>query len=237
MNIHQPTSTPQFTTTELNNCGARLIEKRNYGQAIQYLSAAFHGCKSQFEREAENQENTCSSASLPCSVDFWMIQDISNSSSGQQACQDDFVYKHPIHIPAKATSTSELNIAVATTFNLALAYHLATVESRHGFAQNQDIETAMRQALRLYQYTFRLQRTQAKSSDSPRFFMACINNIGILFRMLEEFQQSAECFNHLLALLMYLSSVGMAEPSDLETFFHNTARLSCDSCNIGAAAA
>ena len=95
----------------------------------------------------------------------------------------------------------------------------------------------MRQALRLYQYTFQLQRTQARSSQSPFFFMACINNIGLLFCELGEAHQAEECFNHLLSLLMYMSTSGSEEPSRFEFFFANTARLTYEACSICAAAA
>mmetsp|Transcript_124373 Transcript_124373/g.175463 ORF Transcript_124373/g.175463 Transcript_124373/m.175463 type:complete len:235 (+) Transcript_124373:55-759(+) len=230
------------STITLNNLGARLIDDGGFEDAIPYLSAAFQSSKRKFDEiyAQSGQIPTNMDQRSSTVIDAYMTRDVPGDKN-----QEDFVYTHPIHVPPEATKASELTIVVATTFNLAVAYHMASRVHNAACACNgrDDLQAKinshqlMRQALRLYQYSFRLQRTQAKSTQSPLFFMACINNIGILFQDLGESTQAAECFNHLLALLMYMSSVGSDDSSYFESFFQNSSRLGNEACTVGAAAA
>lgn len=237
------------TVTLLNNMGADLIECGDYVGSIEFLSKAF-----QYSRQ-ELDDRMASDVVIPdiyqpsaCVIDLWMMRDIAEDSSQEQG--DDVIYTLPMHVPLKATNPSEVSVAVAITFNLAIAYHHASRHCNSIIAlQGNSQEQLMRQALRLYQYTFRLQRTQASSSQSPFFYMACINNIGTLFHELGENIQSEECFNHLLSLLMYMNmNAGgggagrggedvFVDPSRFAFFFLNTTRFVHDSCSLGAAAA
>lgn len=137
------------------------------------------------------------------------------------------MYFSPIHVPANDRNPARLAVAVSITFNLALAYHAAAVALKSGFSDhaNQE-EVLLRQALQLYQYTFRLQRSHAASSHSPFFFMSCINNIGIVFSDLDDDGRSEECFGHLLSLLMYLATVRTLDLSRFNLFFDNSLHLS-----------
>lgn len=278
---HNNTNTKQ-SMVKLNNIGAKLIECGDYGTSIEFLSAAFQYSRKQLSERMESGDvSALKHTPSACAVDIWMVKDHLSSSDESAAAssrhhhqqqQHDVVYTHPMFVPPKASSPSEISVAVAITFNLAVAYHLASIQCCHNnndqimTCQGNSKEQLMRQALRLYQYTFRLQRTQARSSQSPFFFMACINNIGILFQELGEFHQSKECFNHLLSLLMYMNTIGgggsvgggadnsntlmnedddddnnvgvvHVDPSRFEFFFLNTTRLAHESCAVGAAAA
>ena len=148
------------------------------------------------------------------------------------------MYDKPIHIP-ETTHRDDLMIPVAITFNLALSYDLLSQRvSSLGF----DSTALKDQALQLYQYAFRLQRLRKTASQAPLYYMATINNIGVLFDKLGDKEQAEECFQQLLALLMYLSFAndkGIANKSKFEAFFHqSTTRLSHNQCcAIGAGAA
>lgn len=222
-------------TVHLNNLGADFIERGDYAQAIDCLSRAFIQSKHALDvRLAAGGRIGEQYHAAACVIDVWMARETPDDKHQN----GDFIYTQPMRVPPKATNPSEISVAVANTFNLAIAYHLASLYSAHTPAfQGNSQDQLLRQALRLYQYTFRLQRTQARSSQSPFFFMACINNIGIVFDNLGERNQSEECFQHLLSLLMYMTSAGAVESSRFEFFFTNTTRLTPDSCAVGAAAA
>jgi len=228
-------------TASLNNLGAALIETGNYAQAISCLSSAFQHSKTALEiRTGIGQRIGERYHPAACIIDIWMMRDTTTDEKRPQLQYCEFVYTHPMKVPTQATSPSEISVAVAIAFNLAVAHHLASLQGctgAHSFQGNSK-EELLRQALRHYQHAFRLQRTQARTSQSPFFFMACINNIGVVFDNLGEKHQSEECFTHLLSLLMYISSTGSVEPSRFEFFFTNTtSRLTSDVCGFGAAAA
>ena len=235
-------NTPQHTkpSVALNNLGADHVECGDYTKAIEVLSAAFQFTRKDLDDRLATSELERYHHSLN-PLDIWMAGDVPEQDTIFGT--DSVIYKNPMYIPSTASNPSEVSIAVVVTFNLAVAYHLASMygaqtEAFDGNTKHQ----LMQQALRLYQYTFRLQRTQARSSQSPFFFMACINNIGVLFRELGESHQSEECFNHLLSLLMYMSTVDATmttttDPSRFAFFFTNTARIAHEACSIGAAAA
>jgi hypothetical protein len=218
-------------TVHFNNVGAQCIENGEYTRAIGYLSAAFQSSKSQIDRNHRMLLGEIAPAVPPpstCTVDIWMATGIPAET------HDGFIYRHPIYIPTEAQPNGMI-VAVATiiTFNLGLAYHLLAF--RDG-AFLLDPMKILRQALNLYQYTFRLQRAQRESTQSPFFFMATINNIGILFSKLGDSVHAEECFHHLMSLLMYIkTTIGLfGHPSYYEGFFRNTFH----SCSVvGAAAA
>jgi len=166
---------------------------------------------------------------------------------------DGFVYNRPIHIPYKPVNghrsccrfsheSADIDFAtpVAIAFNLGLAYQLISVHLSKEGHDPALRRRMMRQSVNLYKYTFRLQRTRnCRSSQSPFFFLATINNIGVMFSGLGENENSRECFNQMLALLMFMNARGcfVGGPGQFEAFFRNTAQVSHVNCCIGAAAA
>ena len=152
-------------------------------------------------------------------------------------CADDFIYEKPIHIPEDKTDPNDLMIPVAIAFNLALSYHLL---SRRVASLGFDSSQLRNQALQIYQYSFRMQRLRKAASQASLFYMATINNIGVLFDKVGESKKAEECFQQLLGLLMYLS-VSTKDKSDNSKFeaffFFFTKRLSHPQCAVGAGAA
>lgn len=234
-----------FYTAALNNIGVDFLAKKNYGLAIRYLSLAFEQSRSALHGYISGLEsfgissNEC--PSMACALDFWMMVDGgSPEDTRPQNVRGASVYLTPINIPEKATRPSPINVGASVAFNLALAYHMAAFSesSIQEYTGKNQKENVLREALRLYQYAFRLQRTHAASTDSPFFFMACINNIGIIFACVGDNTKSNECFQHLLSLLMYLTTTGKTlNPSKYSIFFDNTSRLCHPSLRIAAAAA
>jgi hypothetical protein len=131
--------------------------------------------------------------------------------------EDVVIYNHPIYIPAMMGSAAEYCCLYSSiiTFNLALANQL--------FATEKNNQSMLRNAVRLYKFGISLERIRGKYSVSPFFLMAILNNLGQIYRTDEDEQEKSEkCFRQLLSMLMYLTQVKAANPSDLEIFFGNT---------------
>lgn len=227
------------SATTLNNLGAREMERGEYALAIAYFSSAFHKSKTGLEGYSQGGMEVDSSCAT--SIERWMTNSGGSEITDEKQLQEEYIYSNPLMIQPSATeNVSALTLSVVVSFNLAMAYHLISRE-RTDLLHSSGVQTRdkfMRQALQLYQYSFRLQRTQAKSIHTPLFFMACINNIGMLFLDMGEVEKGSQCFNHLLALLMYMNTVGTADRSNFASFFRNSWRFHDDvSCAQGAAAA
>jgi tetratricopeptide (TPR) repeat protein len=237
-------------TTTLNNLGAECIESGDYRRSIEFLSAAFHLSKQQLrdysstERDHDNKSVYRHSLST---FDTWMTKNEYDSASSNDvgttgecvyrnplsisdsididSSNEEFVYRDPIYIPSDAYS-HDLLIPIVITFNLGLAYYLLATTDH-----TVDRLTLLRSSLRLYQHSFRLQRTRGRASHSPHYFMAAINNVGVVYSNLGETRNADQCFQQLLTLIMYMNTK-MAAPSSnnktasgYEAFFQNTSRV------------
>lgn len=230
------------SSVHFNNLGADLIENGDYVRGLACLSSAFQKFKQALDARFASGLNSGKYNPTASVMDIWMRGEKLDTQEGsrrqQNTAVDDAIYDQPISCPLRASNPSEISVAVAITFNLAMAYHLAGLHlvGTQSF-QMDSRENLLRQALRLYQYSFRLQRTHAISYQSPLFFMACINNIGMVFDRLGERDQTGECFKHLLSLQMYMITSGSVPLSRFEFFLQNTSRHTLDSSSLGAAAA
>eukprot|EP00934_Nitzschia_sp_Nitz4_P008935 Nitzschia sp. Nitz4//scaffold115_size69933//717//1409//NITZ4_005993-RA/size69933-processed-gene-0.49-mRNA-1//1//CDS//3329533472//8925//frame0 len=228
--------TSTISVQELNNLGCQCLETERYTEAVTLLSAAF-----QRSQACVNTLEISVNMEAAILVDYWMTR----TEMDEDFSSDSFVYTHPVYLKSKIFEIPVVTYTVIVSFNLALAYHMV---AERQLAQMQQpgnskkftytVQQLKEQALQLYQFSFRLQRAQARSSHSPLYFMACINNIGVLFMDLGEFVKGGECFNHLMALLMYMNAIGGSDPSDFSSFFQNSWRMCIESqCTLGAAAA
>ncbi len=231
----------------LNNHGADLIERGDYNQALYYFSTALQQQHPSYTTlEGGLPRRSCITVqrkpSCVCAIDVWM------EASTFYGCerQNHIMFAHAIRIPSWVSNPSTTSVAVAIGFNLAIAYHLASIMSHCSLSNDDPIvfgkitnkEQLMRQALRQYQQSFELQRTQASATQSPFFYMVCMNNIGVLFSDLGQRDESKECFHHLLSLLVSVGTVGAMDPSRFEFFWTYIIRITSDiSYTIGAAAA
>jgi tetratricopeptide (TPR) repeat protein len=224
----------------LNNLGAQCMKMGDYKTAIKFLSSSFSLSKQQLHRHctaaaaAASDESAMDRHSVTA-IDTWMNRDYDYPSN--ENVSGKFVYRDPICVPEKGAYPNDLIVIPSViTFNLGLAYHLlATRTSRGGITEEITVKL-LRQSLKLYQCSFRLQRARRKGGNSPFFFMATINNVGVVFSILGKTRDAKQCFQQLLSLLMYMKTA--ASVADMETttsynvselfeaFFRNTCRSS-----------
>lgn len=242
----------------LNNFAAKCIQDGDYVLATKHLAAAVEYCKSKASKTSTmdfrmrvdechpkklhqdmSKNNSCST------VDEWMLQ--GNATELQSSEDTFFIYAKPIYIP----ETNEIQAgddmlvmhSLAITFNLGVAYQLMAMQMMN----QQDVddeelcaamESMEEESIMWYQYSLKLQTTNfQRISKSPLFYMATINNLGVLYEGMEEYGSSKECFEVLLSMQMHLTSqYGWLLP-EFENFFCNTARYIHDSLSVGAGAA
>jgi tetratricopeptide (TPR) repeat protein len=219
----------------LNNLGAQYMQMGDYKTAIQFLSSSFSLSMQQLHHHftaTTDERSAVVYRHLVTTIDTWMKRDCNYPSN--KNVSGEFVYRDPIWIPDKAYP-NDLIFPIVNTFNLGLAYHLlatttTTTTSRDDDGIEEDTVKLLRQSLKLYQYSFRLQRTRGRAGNSPFFFMATINNVGVVFSILGQTRDANQCFQQLLSLIMYMKTarVSMATSnynvSEFEAFFQNTCR-------------
>jgi tetratricopeptide (TPR) repeat protein len=212
-----------------NNLGAQHIQTGDYQTATEYLSAALKLSKQQSNADCLEEYNEVYHHSVTTNIDTWMSQNYCCVSDSIDSSHGEFVYRDPILILSNASASShDLAIPIVITFNLGLTYYLLGTTMDHTV----DRLVLLRSSMRLYQYSFRLQRSLGRASRSPRYFMATINNAGIVYSNLGETRNADQCFQQLLTLLMYMNTKRFASNNNSATvsgyealFFQNTCRV------------
>ena len=209
------------TIISASNEGSRYLVSGEYSKSIEYLAAAFDESRHDVLRAAktddvwEENKKMMRVAHQSCwIIDHWMEAPNLTNEAGDVDTQSMYIYSSPIIVPSNSIediSNDLLLVNVIVSFNLGLAF----LESARYGTNNTSEESNHRllQALKLFQYSFRLQRARGKTPQSPLFFMATVNNIGFLYATLGEIHHAKECFQQLLALLMYMNTNQTAEQS------------------------
>jgi tetratricopeptide (TPR) repeat protein len=115
---------------------------------------------------------------------------------------------------ADATSLDELgsmdsqNFAILIIFNLALAYHMKAI-------RNSERGDFLR-AQKLYEIVCQSQENDHQELPMIQA-MAVVNNLGHVHLYLQDRAKSKQCFEHLLASLMYAAEIG-EEKETLQRF-------------------
>lgn len=195
----------------LNNAGAKYLERSNYTAATKSLTMAFRYFKKTYDKSKSSfpKESSCHGSS-GFNIDEWMRKVPCTDG------EDIEIYGHAIIVPETLeTDASSCGlISTAITFNLALANH-------HNALQTNDTEM-FRTAARLYEYGFGLERIRGKFFVSPFFLVTVLNNLGQIYRSVDDVDRSEKCFRQLLSTLLYLTQIKGANPKYLEIFFGNT---------------
>jgi hypothetical protein len=141
-------------------------------------------------------------------------------------CDDrmDFMYRDAIVIPTNLGQRIN-HVPVRTMmsciviFNLALAHHLSAVD-----ATVDDVKSTLIKALRLYEMAVNVKRSELTKNDAM-FILAVTNNLGLLHRQLDNETVATQCFETVLATLMYLADHKEGNLLPLDGFFINTSFL------------
>ena len=207
----------------LNNRGASLIDAGSRIESINVLTCALKSSK-QFLLSGSTEDV----------VRFSLDQMMGESSScvAKDANNNiDFVHRKPIHLPeCDECIGNSILVPIVILFNLALAHHLAGVE-------DQPKATLLQKAVKLYEHAIKLAKTHAINDDSVLFHLAIVNNMGQIYKHLNQEANAGKCFAHLLSMLMYLLDCSREDATSYEAFLSSVCHRIYPSCCTAAAAA
>jgi hypothetical protein len=238
---HPPGFHPIIIETKMNfpsfeqsinqvNHAVSLIQAGKYSDAINGLTASLSTFKERMAQETVDgcDEELQEGSSLRTSLDQCMKSSCSSGASCESMILDDgyiqeerfFLYKQAITIPHFKSQSCQDGVLVSCMiiFNLAIAYHL------QGLSDQEDGQSSLVRALKLYELSFNLQR-EHEFENNILFTLAVINNLGLCHCQLHDEESSHKCFEHLLSTLMYLTDCGEASRSHFDGFFVNVTRV------------
>jgi hypothetical protein len=237
---------------EMNNYGAKYMEKRQYDKAITAFCKALKSAAKHIvpEHTKDNGEECCSEdPGLKWCLKHQKRQAVSPFSYSSEDFDDDnkcdsdlFVHAQPIFIAEHTTRVmSHSCITSIVMFNLALAHHikaLASTTSRGGGQQSRSHQQDLFKARKVYQLCHIMLRDEPIMDTGVLFMiMLIVNNVGQINIVLKADEEARRCFEQLLSLQMLLLD-GEDETTwvNLDGIVHNTARFILNGCPVAAAA-
>merc|ERR1719162_1401258 len=130
-----------------------------------------------------------------------------------------FVFRDPIVIDESSQYSPELlsKFLMIVMYNLALTLHLhalslaSTVSSSSKNKSSKSMKNKIKKLFvrskKLYELTLQMHLEDDNSSDDnndPLFTLALTNNLGLIYRLLNERAQSNTCFKNMFSTMMYL---------------------------------
>jgi hypothetical protein len=209
---------------ELNSQAVTLIENGKLESAFPILSAALKASKQGIRDSLVDEDMVMNHKRI--SLDECMVPssrppnsaDVDRSSARNQQ----YVYDSCIRIPSSIEAAHEFDIPLvsgAIIFNLALAHQLLAESMNH------QSEKLLNTAVTLYELAYNLQREECMENTSF-FCLATINNLGLIFKCLDNSENASKCFQHVLSMLMFLVDCGQRKPVfEYDGFFLNTSHL------------
>jgi tetratricopeptide (TPR) repeat protein len=191
---------------ELNNSGAAFLDSGDYGHAARVLVEGMQSYKHLVLaiQQADNNE-----LSFPGENGIDSLMKKSRCLHSRECDDEDWdtaganVYMQPIHIPIYNSRTAEfcngrvITILASLLFNLALSHHLLAIASERNSG------ALLRKAAHLYQFGLSL---HGRGTGSWKFFaVVSLNNLGTVYRSLEESETSEKYFSELLFVTSQLT--------------------------------
>jgi tetratricopeptide (TPR) repeat protein len=230
---------------ELNNQAAALIGNGQFKSSFPALTSALKMSKKYLIDFADHEEDQNSAPVKQTSLDECMLANNSSvQDDEQEELSDDdavdqgyYIYNRAIHISASFIEEttrhhSIVMVSVVAIFNLALAHHLTAIEEKNFLL--------LRKAAKLYELSHNMQIEEEWMENTSLFTMAIINNLGLIYRCLDESETSGKCFQQLLSTLMFFIDCGLENKravSEFAGFFRNTSYLIVHHSSGAAAAA
>ena len=227
---------------KLNNQAAALIGNGQFESSFPALTGALKKMSKEIIDLADHGEDPNAAHMKQTSLDECMLATSSVQEDEQDELSDNavdqgfYIYNRAIHLPALSIEDTSYHtsvmVSVVAIFNLALAHHLTAVEQNNA--------QLLRKAAKLYELAHNMQSEEEWMENTSLFTMAIINNLGLIYRCLDERETSGKCFQHLLSTLMFFTDCGLDENQrDVPAFagfFRNTSNLIFQ-CSSAAAAA
>jgi tetratricopeptide (TPR) repeat protein len=230
---------------EMNNYGAKYMEKRQYDKAI---SAFCKALKLAAKHIADDGEEGCCSEDAglkwclahqkrPTVSIFYSSEDLEENWDS-----DLFVHAQPIFI-AEHTARRMMTHSCMTSivmFNLALAHHMkALASTSRGGAQRSQNQQELFKARKVYQLCHIMLRDMHIEDAGVHFMiMLLVNNVGQINIVLKAHEEARRCFEQLLSLQMLLLDCDDETTwMNLDGIVHNTSRFILNgACQVAAAA-
>jgi hypothetical protein len=187
-----------WKSIHVNNHGVSCLEEGDISKAIECFSVAFHAAKMVFP-----SSQSCWEGDLhTCSLDHFLI---TKAAQHEEIGSDDedYVYHQPIVIPPVRAITHSESLACKMAvmsiiiFNLAMAHHLHAIADPKPYSRVRRFE----KAAKLYELGFELQGNQDDGYGNF-YSMAVLNNLGQVFRAIDEEEKASYCILRLLSTLM-----------------------------------
>ena len=186
------------STMELHNEGVEYFEAKRYGEAVEIFSDVLSAVKTQLN--AMKGEFATTNASAPF-CHFLPSEDMNSATSNGF-----FLFKSPLVVNTDLASSicmdSLEKLASVTLYNLALSYHLGALEAR-----NPRRLLLLQKALAFYDLSRKIQAPGHLEFELV-LNMAIVNNIGHIYGQQNQASKAVECFQHILAMVMYVVDCG-----------------------------
>jgi tetratricopeptide (TPR) repeat protein len=204
----------------LNNKGVSYLTHSRYDEATTALGTALNLVKASLIYEYDDEARHRKQAGLnPLSrhismawVEFLLLEVVplfSLSCCGEEedrnkpsSPQPSYVCFSPVEISESLDEVGSIefqNFSLLIIFNLALAYHMKAIQH----SEHKDFV----RALKLYEIL--CQSQDDDQNELPLLhYMALVNNMGHIHLYLQDMAKSKQCFEHLLASLMYAAEIG-----------------------------
>jgi hypothetical protein len=213
-----------FTAAHLNNNAAALLESGDFRGAILQLQLALTPVKHLMKNKC-----SCNLCSGPVSV---VLDHVMAARPPKRQGQDeqhhqggDYIYGQAIYLPKDLVQESatkylsRLTIAVAVTFNMALAHQLLATQG--GIYRN----ALLGKAARIYERSFTMFQNHG-SDGGTIFVLASLNNLAMIHKASGNDFVASKCFQRLLSMLMILVDRGHEQSAPcFDGFLTNTAHL------------
>jgi hypothetical protein len=212
-----------FAAAHLNNHAVSLLDSGDFRGAILQLQLALTPVKQLMKNKC-----CCNLCTGPVSVvlDHIMAARPQNSLGQDEHHQcGDYIYGQAIYLPKDLVQESatkylsRLTIAVAVTFNMALAHQLLATQG--GIYR----DALLGKAARIYERSFTMFKNHG-SDGGTIFVLASLNNLAIIHKASGNDFVASKCFQRLLSMLMILVDRGHEQSSPcFDGFLTNTAHL------------
>jgi hypothetical protein len=219
----------------LNNQGVASLLNESYDEAISFFFSSLKTTRSQIRESTNASTYYCPrSGDLQCSTTKFNFLDPKYPHCGPRHLNPaSFVSQRVVAVsdfdPDEGAFSLSI-IANVALYNLALASHLSGLQKK--------CVVRLQRALRCYELSYKLQM-QKTAKISPVPAMSVLNNIGTIYRLLNDQETSNKFFQHLLSAMVFFRETG--EPDcmvgdTLSGFWSNVMSLILKNpCTAGAA--
>lgn len=206
---------PQVTKQEAirqNNNAVAMMKSGNYQQAICEFSNALKYFRGLLALSHGQEQE------LKINMDQCMTQSQPTLGDGQP-----YLYDHGIKIPPAMVcignqAAASIMCSSMIVFNLALAYQLSATKCATSK------QSLLSRAGRLYEVASKVQQELAQESNVI-FALAICNNLGIVHAQLQDNERSIKCFQHLLSMLMIVTTRSGPQEYCLDGFLESASFL------------